>query len=491
MPSLSKYGAASGASKKFSRRLASASKFGSLAQTAKETGVRSKQAIADTLESIQKIAGTVGEVRKEIQYGKDVEDIARGAYGIETKTEKGFLGIPKTTYTEKDTGKALSAMDVYAYGKYGEGTPTYDKWFGEDAQRERGMKEIDEIRKANVAASAESYEGRKEKFDTMQQQNKELLERQSKIVVSEEAVSETPVVEEIISDDSAYVTRGAKPDVLEGGAVREEKSSWPYDYTPKELERIKQGRVESTRPVKGTIDPNYQDFIIKPSQQESLLTPGRKETQEFEAIPMNVAEPLTTDVFMQDEGISPPGEAISQMQSPDHNLFGAEETAFSSGDIERIIGAESSGLPGAVSSTGRIGAMQIWESTAADPGYGVTPVGRDALEDPQSNIAFGKEYLEAMYKRFGSKEKALAAYLLGPGAAQRDYFPQMGAADPETRVRKHLRGKVLDPKKPKPETFGSVQLYIDRILGKSPLHKSYGDEEAILSNVRQRYGGMY
>ena len=443
MPALSKYGAASGASKKFSRRLASASKFGSLAQTAKETGVRKQQAIADTLESIQKIAGTVGEVRKEVQYGKEVEDIARGAYGVETKTEKGFLGIPKTTYTEKDTGKALSAMDIYAYGKYGEGTPTYDKWFGEDAQRERGMKEIDEIREANVAAAAESYEGRKEKFDTMQQQNKELLERQSRIVVSEEAVSESD------PDVARYLDMN--------GAIKPE--SVPTETTPKSIRQP--------------------------------IGPGRKETQEFEAIPMNVAEPLTTDVFMQDQGISPPSDAISQMQSPDYNLFGAEETAFSSGDIERIIGAESSGLPGVVASTGRIGAMQIWESTAADPGYGVTPVGRDALEDPQSNIAFGKEYLEAMYKRFGSKEKALAAYLLGPGAAQRDYFPQMGAADPETRVRKHLRGKVLDPKKPKPETFGSVQLYIDRILGKSPLHKSYGDEEAILSNVRQRYGGMY
>ena len=482
MPALSKYGAASGASKKFSRRLASASKFGSLAQTAKETGARSKQAIADTLESIQNIAKSVGEVRKEIQYGKEVEDISRGAYGIETKTEKGFLGLPKTTYTERDTGKALSAMDIYAYGKYGEGTPTHEKWFGEKAQRERGMKEIAAQQETDIAAAEQQYGKVKEVYRDLESRG--LIQKDVPVLDEREG----GIGVEIVADDSAYVTRGVKPDVLEGGAVSEETSA---DYTPEELKRFKQGRVESTRPVKGTIDPNYQDFIIKPPQQESLLTPGRKETHEFESIPMNVAEPLTTDVFMQDEGISPPSDAISQIQAPDYNLFGAEETAFSSGDIERMIGAESSGLPGAVSSTGRIGAMQIWESTAADPGYGVTPVGRDALEDPQSNINFGKEYLEAMYKRFGSKEKALAAYLLGPGAAQRDYFPQMGAADPETRVRKHLRGKVLDPKKPKPETFGSVQLYIDRILGRSPLHKSYGDEEAILANVRQRYGGMY
>ena len=297
MPALSKYGAASGASKKFSRRLASASKFGSLAQTAKETGARSKQAIADTLESIQNIAKSVGDVRKEMQYGKEVEDIARGAYGVETKTEKGFLGLPKTTYTEKDTGKALSAMDVYAYGKYGEGTPTYDKWFGEDAQRERGMKEIDEIREANVAAAAESYEGRKEKFDTMQQQNKELLERQSRIVVSEEAVSESD------PDVARYLDMN--------GAIKPE--SVPTETTPKSIRQP--------------------------------IGPGRKETQEFEAIPMNVAEPLTTDVFMQDQGISPPSDAISQMQSPDNDLF--------SGDTSREVIAAT--LLGEAGTQGREG----------------------------------------------------------------------------------------------------------------------------------------
>ena len=55
MPSLSRYGAAGAQSKKFSRRLGKASEYGSLAQTAKETGVRTQQAIKDTLESIQKL----------------------------------------------------------------------------------------------------------------------------------------------------------------------------------------------------------------------------------------------------------------------------------------------------------------------------------------------------------------------------------------------------------------------------------------------------
>ena len=181
MPSLSRYGAASGASKKLSRGLAKASEYGSLAQTAKETGVRTQQASSDTLESIQKIAGTVGEVRKEVKFGKDVEDIARGAYGIETTTEEGLFGIPKTTYTEADTGKALSAMDIYAYGKYGEGTPTHEKWFGEEAwekseerrikrqeltpeQRESGMKKIAATQETDISAGGEYYGKRKEVY---------------------------------------------------------------------------------------------------------------------------------------------------------------------------------------------------------------------------------------------------------------------------------------------------------------------------------------
>ena len=112
-------------------------------------------------------------------------------------------------------------------------------------------------------------------------------------------------------------------------------------------------------------------------------------------------------------------------------------------------------------------------------------------DTPEGNIRFGREYIEAMHKEFGSKEKALAAYLLGPGTAQRDYFPQMGAADPETRVKKSLRGKILPKGATNPETFGSVSRYIDRILGNSALGKSYQDEEKILSRVRTSYGGMY
>ena len=68
------------------------------------------------------------------------------------------------------------------------------------------MKEIDEIRKANVAAAEQQYGKRKEVY-------KDLVSRG---MIKE---SETPVAEEIIADDSAYVTRGAKPDVWKEGLL--------------------------------------------------------------------------------------------------------------------------------------------------------------------------------------------------------------------------------------------------------------------------------
>ena len=310
MPALSRYGAAGAQSKKLSRRLGKASEYGSLAQTAKETGVRTQQAIKDTLESIQKIAGAVGEVRKDVQYGKEVEDIASGAYGIETTTEKGFLGIPKTTYTEADTGKELSAMDIYAYGKYGEGTAKHERLFGEEAwekseerrikrqeltpeQRETGMEKITKQREADISAGGEYYGKRKEVYTDLMKRG----------IIQPTVGPGTPF--ETVTDDSAYVTRGVKPDALEGGAVIEE----PYvevagsQYSKAEMDKMKAGRAKSS------LTPKVSQPTLDPSRKEP------EETEKFEAVPMNVAEPSSTDVFR------PPDEAMSQIKAPDRDFF--------------------------------------------------------------------------------------------------------------------------------------------------------------------------
>lgn len=78
--------------------------------------------------------------------------------------------------------------------------------------------------------------------------------------------------------------------------------------------------------------------------------------------------------------------------------------------IASTIQAESSGNPGAVSSEGAVGLMQLMPATAAS--LGVDPT------DPAQNIDGGTHYLAQMYGMFGSWEAALASYNAGPGNYQ-------------------------------------------------------------------------
>lgn len=103
--------------------------------------------------------------------------------------------------------------------------------------------------------------------------------------------------------------------------------------------------------------------------------------------------------------------------------------------VDRVIQQESGGDPLAVSSAGAIGLMQIMPATAADPGFGVTPVAEGDLFNPTLNRALGTEYLDAMLARYdGDEEAALIAYNAGFGradkwlAAGRDYEPFKGHA---------------------------------------------------------------
>lgn len=61
---------------------------------------------------------------------------------------------------------------------------------------------------------------------------------------------------------------------------------------------------------------------------------------------------------------------------------------------------------------GAEGISQLLPSTAKKPGYGIEPV-KDKSE--KEYLRVGKEYLSALYSKFGDMEKALAAYNAGPG----------------------------------------------------------------------------
>jgi hypothetical protein len=58
------------------------------------------------------------------------------------------------------------------------------------------------------------------------------------------------------------------------------------------------------------------------------------------------------------------------------------------------------------------GEMQVLDMTNKDPGYGVKPA-QDNSPDERARV--GRDYLNAMVKRYGNKETALVAYNWGPG----------------------------------------------------------------------------
>ena len=140
--------------------------------------------------------------------------------------------------------------------------------------------------------------------------------------------------------------------------------------------------------------------------------------------------------------------------------------------LDSLMMAESGGNPRAVSSAGAEGAYQIMPATAANPGFGVSPM-EGSRFDPEASRKFAKQYLQAMIDRYnGDMEAALVAYNAGPGnadkfvAAGKDYdvLPQamqtkpyvervMGQISPQRSYERAPEGGLstlaLDPVKPR------------------------------------------
>ncbi len=81
-----------------------------------------------------------------------------------------------------------------------------------------------------------------------------------------------------------------------------------------------------------------------------------------------------------------------------------------------IIKVESNFDPSVVSSAGAMGLMQMlpstyeWLTTKLGDSYS-----KDDLYDPETNIRYGTYYLQYLYSRFGTWEKAIIAYNWGEG----------------------------------------------------------------------------
>lgn len=62
---------------------------------------------------------------------------------------------------------------------------------------------------------------------------------------------------------------------------------------------------------------------------------------------------------------------------------------------------------------GAKGEMQVMDATNLDPGFGVRPA---ADSGPAERARVGRDYIDAMVKRYGREDQAMAAYNAGPGA---------------------------------------------------------------------------
>lgn len=150
-------------------------------------------------------------------------------------------------------------------------------------------------------------------------------------------------------------------------------------------------------------------------------------------------------------------EMESFYPSKEESFLGKPKAVAKGFDIDtifsKLIEAESGGKQtdksGKIltSKKGAEGITQVMPKTQKNPGYGVTP----AKDKSQAEfLRVGKEYLNAMYERFGDPELAVAAYNAGPINVQKalDKAKELGQD-----WKEHL------PKRS--ETLP----YIDKILG--------------------------
>jgi soluble lytic murein transglycosylase-like protein len=85
--------------------------------------------------------------------------------------------------------------------------------------------------------------------------------------------------------------------------------------------------------------------------------------------------------------------------------------------LDSLAYVESRNNPLAVSPAGARGVYQIMPDTAAQPGYGVTPLTPQEVLDPVKAREFARQYLEGLQKAYPNYTPAeiLQAYNAGPG----------------------------------------------------------------------------
>jgi hypothetical protein len=110
--------------------------------------------------------------------------------------------------------------------------------------------------------------------------------------------------------------------------------------------------------------------------------------------------------------------------------------------LDSIMQVESGGDVEAKSSAGALGPYQIMPATAAQPGYGVTPLSQEELTDPVKSREFARSYLAGIAANNPdyTMEEVLQAYNAGPGRIARF---KAGEGDPLTQETVEYPIKVM------------------------------------------------
>lgn len=130
-------------------------------------------------------------------------------------------------------------------------------------------------------------------------------------------------------------------------------------------------------------------------------------------------------------------EQLKEIAREKARTYGVNEDIFL-----RLVGAESGWNPRAKSDAGAMGLGQLMPGTAQ--GLGVSDP-----YDPVQSLSGGARYLSQQLKRFGSYDKALAAYNAGPGNVER-YGGIPPFKETQNYVKKILGGADIAAQ-PKPQ----------------------------------------
>ena len=154
----------------------------------------------------------------------------------------------------------------------------------------------------------------------------------------------------------------------------------------------------------------------------------------------------------------------------------AERYGLDPAIFRKQIETESGFQESSVSPVGARGLGQVMPATARDPGYGVTPLPADLIDDPEENLRFAAEYMRAMLDKYdGDYSLALSAYNAGAGAVDK------AGGVPNFEETQNYVSKILGssgeglgslPEAGRPETEGGVEAALRLLL------ESDGGEEA-------------